>query len=111
MVRRMPYYRGNPDEVLTCGRQDLVSKQRHPVRTRLEGPSFVQAESPEIRKQTTSRPMCRRARAARLGALGIAAGVAVLLGGCALYHPLPLAHGPDLAGQLSSLRTQVPATR
>ena len=43
--------------------------------------------------------------------LAIAAGAAALLGGCALYHPLPLPHGPDLAGQLSSLRTQVPATR
>jgi outer membrane protein TolC len=43
--------------------------------------------------------------------LGIAAGAAALLGGCALYHPLPLAHGPDLAGRLSSLRTQVPITR
>ncbi|HEX3845680.1 MAG TPA: TolC family protein [Steroidobacteraceae bacterium] len=43
--------------------------------------------------------------------LAIAAGAAALLGGCALYHPLPLAQGPDLAGQLSSLRTQVPVTR
>jgi outer membrane protein, heavy metal efflux system len=43
--------------------------------------------------------------------LGIAAGAAALLGGCALYHPLPLAHGPDLAGQLAALRTEVPATR
>jgi cobalt-zinc-cadmium efflux system outer membrane protein len=42
--------------------------------------------------------------------LAIAAGAAALLGGCALYHPLPLAHGPDLAGQLTSLRTQVPGT-
>jgi outer membrane protein TolC len=42
--------------------------------------------------------------------LAIAAGAAALLGGCALYHPLPLAQGPDLAGQLSSLRTQAPVT-
>jgi outer membrane protein TolC len=34
-----------------------------------------------------------------------------LLGGCALYHPLPLGRAPDLAGQLSSLRTQAPAAR
>jgi outer membrane protein TolC len=39
------------------------------------------------------------------------AGTAALVGGCALYHPLPLAHGPDLGGGVSSLRTQVPATR
>jgi outer membrane protein, heavy metal efflux system len=43
--------------------------------------------------------------------LGIAVAGAALLGGCALYHPLPLARGPDLVGQLSSLRRQVPATR
>ncbi|HEV2443622.1 MAG TPA: TolC family protein [Steroidobacteraceae bacterium] len=52
----------------------------------------------------------RAGRARRLRALGIAAGVAALLGGCALYHPLPLAHGPDLAGGLSALRTEVPPT-
>lgn len=50
-------------------------------------------------------------RGRRFGVLAIAAGAAALLGGCALYHPLPLAHGPDLARQLSSLRTQVLATR
>jgi outer membrane protein, heavy metal efflux system len=53
----------------------------------------------------------RAGRALGLGALGLAAGAAALLGGCALYHSLPLARGPDLVGQLSSLRTQVPATR
>jgi outer membrane protein TolC len=46
-----------------------------------------------------------------LGALGAAAGVALLLSGCALYHPLPLARGPDLAAGLPALRTEVPATR
>lgn len=46
-------------------------------------------------------------RAWRLCAL---AGAAALLGGCALYHPLPLAAGPDLAGRLSALRTELPAT-
>ena len=70
----------------------------------------------ECRKRYPSAfPRTRRAtfggRALRLGALGIAAAAAVLLGGCALYHPLPLARGPDLAGQLSALRTEIPATR
>ncbi len=37
-----------------------------------------------------------------------AAVAAALLGGCALYHPLPLARGPDLAGGLSALRTRSP---
>jgi outer membrane protein, heavy metal efflux system len=40
-----------------------------------------------------------------------ALGCAALLAGCAIYHPLPLARKPDLVGQLSSLRTEVPATR
>ncbi|HEX4266942.1 MAG TPA: TolC family protein [Steroidobacteraceae bacterium] len=44
-------------------------------------------------------------------AFGVAAGAAALLGGCALYHPLPLARGPDLAGGLSALRVDVPAAR
>ncbi|HEY1889943.1 MAG TPA: TolC family protein [Steroidobacteraceae bacterium] len=43
--------------------------------------------------------------------LGAAAGLAVLAGGCALYHPLPLARGPDFAAGLPALRTEVPATR
>jgi outer membrane protein TolC len=41
----------------------------------------------------------------------VATVAAALLSGCALYHPLPLASGPDLAGGLSVLRTEVPATR
>jgi outer membrane protein, heavy metal efflux system len=41
----------------------------------------------------------------------VAAGVAALLGGCALYHPLPLARAPDLGAQLPALRTEVPALR
>lgn len=41
----------------------------------------------------------------------MAASWAALLGGCALYHPLPLAQGPDLAAGLSGLRTEVPAAR
>jgi outer membrane protein TolC len=41
----------------------------------------------------------------------MAAGVAALLGGCALYHPLPLARGPDLAPGLASLRALLPPTR
>lgn len=44
-------------------------------------------------------------------ALAVALGGEALLGGCALYHPLPLARAPDLLGGLSGLRTQVPATR
>lgn len=38
-------------------------------------------------------------------------GCAALLGGCALYHPLPLARRPDLLGQLSGLRVELPAMR
>jgi outer membrane protein, heavy metal efflux system len=34
---------------------------------------------------------------------------AALLGGCALYHPLALPQRPDLAGELSRLRTRMPA--
>ena len=34
---------------------------------------------------------------------------AALLGGCALYHGLPLPRHPDLAGGLGQLRTQIPA--
>jgi cobalt-zinc-cadmium efflux system outer membrane protein len=46
--------------------------------------------------------------APRLAALAL--GVcAATLSGCALYHPLPLPKRPDLAGQLSQLRTRLPA--
>ena len=34
---------------------------------------------------------------------------AALLGGCALYHGMPLPKQPDLAGQLSQLHTRIPA--
>ncbi len=44
----------------------------------------------------------------RLGALA-AGACAMLLGGCALYHSLPLPKRPDLVGQLSQLRTRIPA--
>jgi outer membrane protein, heavy metal efflux system len=47
----------------------------------------------------------------RLLRIGLAAGVTVLVGGCALYHPLPLARTPDLAGGVSALRTEVPPSR
>jgi outer membrane protein, heavy metal efflux system len=50
-------------------------------------------------------------RAWRLWARGFATGVTALAGGCALYHPLPLARTPDLAGGLSALRTEVPPSR
>ncbi|HEY2036339.1 MAG TPA: TolC family protein [Steroidobacteraceae bacterium] len=38
-----------------------------------------------------------------------ALGCAAVLGGCALYHSLPLPRRPDLIPQLSGLRTRVPA--
>ncbi len=44
-----------------------------------------------------------------LRALSTALAGAALLGGCAVYHALPLAKAPHLAGGLSGLRTQVPA--
>ena len=43
----------------------------------------------------------------RLSALAIGA-CAALLGGCAVYHGLPLPKQPDLAGRLGELRTQLP---
>ena len=43
--------------------------------------------------------------------LSLALACAVLLDACALYHPLPLARGPDLAGGLAGLRTRVPPLR
>ena len=43
----------------------------------------------------------------RLALLG--AACAVLLGGCALYHSLPLSKRPDLAGEMSQLQTRIPA--
>jgi outer membrane protein TolC len=54
-------------------------------------------------------PPARRALCPRT--LAVALVTAALLGGCALYHPLPLAHGPDLARGLAGLRTEVPAIR
>ncbi|MGH8297669.1 MAG: TolC family protein [Steroidobacteraceae bacterium] len=45
----------------------------------------------------------------RLAALGLAVAGAALLGGCALYHGLPLPKRPDLVGQLSQLRSSIPA--
>ncbi len=46
-----------------------------------------------------------------LRTLTAALGCAALVGGCALYHPLPLPRKPDLVGQLSALRTELPAMR
>jgi outer membrane protein, heavy metal efflux system len=43
----------------------------------------------------------------RLAALATGACAAVL-SGCAVYHGLPLPQHPDLVGQLSELRTQIP---
>ncbi len=48
-----------------------------------------------------------RGRLAGLGALAAAA----LIGGCATYHALPLARGPNLASGLAGLRTAVPPLR
>ena len=53
----------------------------------------------------------RPGRALPLWAFCFAAGATALSGGCALYHPLPLARAPDLAGGLSALRTEVPGVR
>jgi outer membrane protein, heavy metal efflux system len=47
-------------------------------------------------------------RAPRLGALAMGA-CAALLGGCAIYHGLPLPQRPDLVAQLGRLRTRMPA--
>jgi outer membrane protein, heavy metal efflux system len=44
-----------------------------------------------------------------LAALGVAVGAAAMLGGCAVYHPLPLPTHPDLLGQLGELRARMPA--
>lgn len=49
--------------------------------------------------------------APRWRALCLALACAALLDACALYHPLPLARGPDLAAGLSGLRTRVPPLR
>jgi cobalt-zinc-cadmium efflux system outer membrane protein len=40
---------------------------------------------------------------------GLAVACALLLDSCALYHRLPLPKKPDLVGQLSELRTRLPA--
>lgn len=52
-----------------------------------------------------------RSQSREIRQLCVAASAAAFVGGCALYHPLPLARGPDLAGGLSALRTEVPAAR
>lgn len=73
----------------------------------------MRSETREIKRQAaSSRPISRAlpgGRAFRLAALGTAVAGAALLGGCALYHSLPLPSRPDLAGQLSQLRTRMPA--
>ena len=56
-------------------------------------------------------PGGRARRTPRWRTLSAALACAGLLGGCALYHPLPLARGPNLIGALSGLRTQLPALR
>jgi outer membrane protein TolC len=73
----------------------------------------MRSASRQIYKPPLCRPPAARGpgRPLRVGALGAVLGCAALLGGCALYHPLPLARGPDLVRGVSALRTQVPATR
>ncbi|MGA7541324.1 MAG: TolC family protein [Steroidobacteraceae bacterium] len=66
----------------------------------------------EIRRQPVSRQPGRRVGCGgtpRLAALGLAVGAAAMLGGCAVYHGLPLPAHADLVGQLSELRTRMPA--
>jgi outer membrane protein, heavy metal efflux system len=84
---------GGPD----C--QDLVSIRGHAACTGSRGPHSVQSEFRVVRKGSVW---------PRLGALALGAWVA-LSGGCAIYHGLPLPKHPDLAGQLSQLRTRTPA--
>jgi len=107
---RKPYYRRNPDEVLTVRRQDLVSIGGHHAAGQPEGYAFVRPESRAVTRWALLRPSRRGGpRAAlRLAALGIAVGAAALLEGCAVYHPLPLPTRPDLVGQLGHLRTWIP---
>lgn len=58
-----------------------------------------------------SGPGRRSGRRDGLRGFALALACAVLLEGCALYHRLPLPKGPDLVGQLSRLRTRIPAVR
>src|SRR5487761_178433 len=53
--------------------------------------------------------MHRPSRIVRWRGLAVALGGAALLDACALYHQLPLPAHPDLAGQVSQLRNQLPA--
>jgi cobalt-zinc-cadmium efflux system outer membrane protein len=66
--------------------------------------------NPRPTRAPTSFPIRYTRRRPLFRGLAAALGCAGLLSGCALYHPLPLAHKPDLVGQLSGLRTQLPAT-
>ncbi len=52
--------------------------------------------------------MHRPSRIVRWRGLAVALGSAALLDACALYHQLPLPAHPDLAGQVSQLRNQLP---
>ena len=58
--------------------------------------------------QSGFRRVHKRSLLPRLGA-PVVGVCAALLGGCALYHGLPLPNHPDLAGQLRQLRTEIPA--
>jgi outer membrane protein, heavy metal efflux system len=65
---------------------------------------------PFVRSRSFRRPPRRGEPGAvpRLAALGVAVAAAALLGGCALYHRLPLPTRPDLVGQVGQLRTLIP---
>ena len=53
----------------------------------------------------------RTCRTPRWRTLSVVLACAGLLGGCALYHALPLPRGPDLLGGVSALRTRLPPLR
>ena len=72
----------------------------------------MRSESLEAERQPLSRrpaPRVGPGRIPSLAALGVAVGAAAMLGGCAVYHRLPLPTHPDLVGQLRELRTRMPA--
>ena len=72
----------------------------------------MRSETREIKQRAVSRRPAYRGRpggASHLAALGFALAGAALLGGCALYHSMPLPSRPDLVGQVSQLRTRMPA--
>jgi outer membrane protein TolC len=61
-------------------------------------------ESMQAKRRISSRSGIRIARVTVLAS-------ALLAGGCALYHPLPLARSAQLAGRLDALDVELPASR